>query len=49
MPSTSYTTKLLFRIRPDGKADLELTLYEVWKKKDVKPGELPEAWKVDEA
>jgi hypothetical protein len=44
MPSTDTTTKSIFRIRPDGMADLELTLYEIWKKKDVKPGNAPEAW-----
>jgi hypothetical protein len=46
MPSTDTITKNVFRVRPDGKVDLELTTYEVWKKKDVKPGELPEAWRV---
>jgi len=44
MPSTDWVTKNVFRIRRDGKVDLELTLHEVWKKKDVKPGERPEAW-----
>jgi hypothetical protein len=45
MPSTAYVTKNVFRIRPDGKLHLELTTSEVWKKKDVKPGEIPEAWR----
>lgn len=45
MPSTNHTTRNVFRLRPDGKADLELTLYEVWKKKDVWPGRKPEAWR----
>jgi hypothetical protein len=45
MPSTDTITKNVFRIRPDGRVDLELTAYEVWKKKDVKPGEIPEAWR----
>jgi hypothetical protein len=45
MPSTDTVIKNVFRIRPDGKVDLELTMYEVWKKKDVQPGELPEAWR----
>jgi len=45
MPSTDAVTKNVFQTRPDGKVDLELTSYEVWKKKDVKPGELPEAWR----
>ena len=43
-PSTDTTTKNIFRVRPDGRADLELTAYEIWKKKDVKPGDTPEAW-----
>ena len=42
MPSTDYTSINAFRMRPDGRADLTLTIFEVWKKKDVKPGELPE-------
>jgi hypothetical protein len=45
MPSTDTSMKNAFRLRPDGKADLELTIYEVWKKKDVTPGETPEAWR----
>ncbi len=44
MPSTGHTTRNVFRLRRDGKAILEFTQCEVWKKKDVKPGELPEAW-----
>jgi hypothetical protein len=31
MPSTETVTKNVFRLRPDGTADLELTTYEVWK------------------
>lgn len=46
MPSTDCVSINSFRIRPDGKADLTLTIFEVWKKKDVKPGELPEGWQV---
>ena len=42
MPSTEFTTENVFRLRPDGKVILELTLYEVWKKKDVRPGDMPE-------
>lgn len=38
MPSTGHVTRNVFRMRPNGKADLHLTLFEVWKKKDVKPG-----------
>jgi hypothetical protein len=45
MPSTNYVTKNVFRIRQDGKLDFELTNYDVWKKKDVKPGRVPEAWR----
>ena len=45
MPSTNNVTKNVFRIRPDGKPDLALTTYDVWKKKNVKPGEIPEAWR----
>jgi hypothetical protein len=44
MPSTNWVTENVFRIRRDGKVELELTLWEVWKKKDVKPGKRPEAW-----
>jgi hypothetical protein len=46
MPSTHTVTKTVFRIRPDGRLDLELTTHEVWKKKDVTPGEIPEAWRL---
>ena len=45
MPSTDTRTENVFRLRRDGGADLELTTYEVWKKKEVKRGELPEAWR----
>jgi hypothetical protein len=45
MPSTNNVTKNVFRIRSDGRSDLELTTYDIWKKKDVKPGEIPEAWR----
>ena len=45
MPSTDNITKNVFRIRSDGKLDHELTTYDVWKKKNVKPGEIPEAWR----
>jgi hypothetical protein len=44
MPSTKAVSKNVFRIRQDGKLDLELTTYEVWKKKDIKAGEIPTAW-----
>jgi len=46
MPSTDYTSINSFQMRPDGKADLTLTIFEVWKKKDVKPGVRPEGWQV---
>ena len=49
MPSTEAVTKNVFRIRPDGKLDFELTTYEVWKKSDVKPGEIPKAWRAARA
>jgi hypothetical protein len=45
MPSTNNVTKNVFRIRSDGKLDHELTTYDTWKKKNVKPGEIPEAWR----
>ena len=44
MPSTGHVAQNRFRMRPDGCADLELTLYEVWKKKDVQRGVPPAAW-----
>ena len=44
-PSTDTYTKNVFRVRPDGKADLELTVREIWKKKDVEPGSPSEAWR----
>lgn len=44
MPSTNYVTKNVFRIRPDGRLDFELTTYDVWKKKQIKPGQIPKAW-----
>lgn len=45
MPSTGFVTKNVFRIRPDGQLDLELTTYEVWKKLSVNPGEFPRGWR----
>ena len=33
MPSTDTVTGNLFRVRPDGSVDLELTTYEFWKKR----------------
>ena len=45
MPSTKTKSINKFTMRPDGNVDLELTIFEVWKKKNVKPGEIPEAWK----
>jgi hypothetical protein len=44
MKSTAWKTRNVLRLRRDGKADLQVTLWEVWKKKDAKPGQLPEAW-----
>ena len=44
MPSTDTVTKNRFRIRVDGQADLECTIYEVWKKQAVRIGERPTGW-----
>lgn len=44
VPSNGWRTKVVFRTGPNHSAKVEFTLFEVWKKKDVKPGELPEAW-----
>lgn len=33
MPSTGCRSKNVFRLREDGKTELELTIYEVWKKR----------------
>jgi len=44
MPSTNNVTKNVFRIRSNGKLEHELTTYDVWKRKNVKPGKIPEAW-----
>ena len=37
MPSTETTTKNVFRMRLDGRVDLELTTYEIWKKRMSSP------------
>jgi hypothetical protein len=44
-PPTNTVTQNVFRARSNGVADLELTVHEVWIKKEVKPGDLPEAWR----
>jgi hypothetical protein len=44
MPSTNTVTKNCFRIRSDGRTDLETTIYEVWNKRKVKIGERPRGW-----
>lgn len=44
-PPTNTITRNLFRARSNSVADLELTTYEVWIKKKVRPGDLPEAWR----
>jgi len=44
MPSTNTLSKNRFSIRKDGSADLELTIYEIWKKKAVKHKERPKGW-----
>ena len=46
--SNGWRSHHVFRAAADGTANVEFTWYEVWKKKDVKPGELPEAWRTDE-
>lgn len=46
MPSTDTVTKNLFRIRADGRAELECTIYEIWKKQDLTIGERPRGWDV---
>jgi hypothetical protein len=46
-PSNGWRTKVVFRVGPDGSANVDFTLFEVWKKKDVKSGELPEAWQTE--
>lgn len=33
MPSTGFVSQNVFRVQPDGKAELELTIYETWKKR----------------
>jgi hypothetical protein len=44
MPSTETITKNVFRVRQDGKLTLELTTYEVWKKKRAAVA-TPAAWR----
>lgn len=44
-PPTGTVTRNVFRAGSNGVADLELTTYEVWIKKEVRPGDLPEAWR----
>lgn len=44
MPSTNTVSRNIFRMRPDGTADLALTTYEIWKKRDVSTGEPPATW-----
>jgi len=44
MPSTERVTQIALQLRADGKANPELTLFEVWKKKDVKAGESLQGW-----
>ncbi|MFA6008445.1 MAG: hypothetical protein WC799_00570 [Desulfobacteraceae bacterium] len=45
MLSTDTISKNAFRIRPDGRANLELTIFEVWKKKAININEPPQTWK----
>jgi len=44
MPSTDTLTRNCFRMRADGRADLQVTIYEIWKKQEVKVGERPKGW-----
>ena len=44
MPSTDWKARHVFRLRSDGRIEHELTVWEIWKKKDVKRGQMPEAW-----
>jgi hypothetical protein len=44
MPSTETITKNVFRVRQDGSLSLELTTYEVWKKKRAAVA-APAAWR----
>jgi hypothetical protein len=44
MPSTDTVTKNVFRIRADGKLNLALTIYDVWKKKKT-VGRTPAGWR----
>lgn len=44
VPSNGWRTRVVFRVGPNRGAKVEFTVFEVWKKKDVKPGELPAAW-----
>lgn len=48
VPSTKCRAKHVFRLQADGRAEVEFTFVDIWKKKDVKPGVLPEAWIRDE-
>ena len=44
-PSTAWKSGHVLQLRADGRMKHELTIWEIWKKKAVKPGQLPEAWK----
>jgi hypothetical protein len=48
IPSSGWRTRHVFSAAPDGTANVEFTWFEVWKKKDVKPGELPKAWREEQ-
>jgi hypothetical protein len=47
MPSTKWKSRHVFRLKKDGSVEHEITIWENWKKKDVTPGQLPEAWQVN--
>jgi hypothetical protein len=46
MPSTKWKSRHVFRLMKNGCVEHEITIWEIWKKKDVKPRQLPEAWQV---
>lgn len=49
MPSTRTKATHSFAMRSDGRIDHQLTIWEIWKKKKVRPGQIPDAWKIEVA
>lgn len=43
MPSTECRARHVFRLQSDGRVEVELTFWEIWKRKGDKLSELPEA------